>query len=204
MTLARYAPLSRQVKPERPVCRGCRVPMWFDGCYRRRVRQAGLVHELTVHRVRCPRCRAGFAVLPDFAVARRLDSAEAIGAALALAAGAPGAERACWLFAGVPARTVRSWRARFAAQGHQLWAGFSALAADRGWQPVNLPAGTPVQSAVAAIGAAWHTTLTRCPAWPPRGPWRFANAMTGAALLAIRMGVPPARNPRCRGRSRSP
>jgi Domain of unknown function (DUF6431) len=85
--------------------------MWFDGCYRRKVRQAGVVHELVVHRVRCPRCRAGHAVLPDFVVARRLDTAEVIGAAVA-AAGAAGGTA---LLAGVPARTVRSWRARFTA-----------------------------------------------------------------------------------------
>jgi hypothetical protein len=203
MSLARYAPVSRQVKPERPVCPACRVPMWFDGCYRRQIRQAGVVRQLVVHRVRCARCRAGHAVLPDFVVARRLDSADAIGAALATAAGAPGAGRARWLFASVPARTVRSWRARFAAQG-QLWAGFSALAAGRGWQPADLPCATACQAAAAAIGAAWHTTLTRCPAAPLRSPWQFATAMSGGALLAIRMSVPPARNPRCRRRSRSP
>jgi len=204
MSLARYAPVSGQVRPERPVCPACRVPMWFDGRYRRRVRQAGVVRQLVVHRVRCPRCRAGHAVLPDFVIARRLDSVEVIRAALALAAGAPGAEQARWLFDRVPARTVRSWRARFAAQGHQLWAGFSAMAADRGWQPADLPCASPVQAAVAAIGAAWHTTLTRYPAAPLRSPWRFANAMCGATLLAIRMNVPPVRSPRCSKRSRSP
>ena len=117
MTLARYAPLSSEVKPPRPACRVCRVPMWFDGCYRRRVREAGVTYVLTVHRVRCPRCRAGFAVLPDFVLAQRLDSAEAIGAALAITAGAPGAGRGRRLFAGVPGRTVRSWRARFRRAG---------------------------------------------------------------------------------------
>ena len=91
MTLARYAPVSRTVKPPRPACPACTVVMWFDGCYRRKVRQAGVVHELVVHRVRCPRCRAGHAVLPDFVVARRLDTAEVIGAAVAAAAGAAGA-----------------------------------------------------------------------------------------------------------------
>ena len=83
MTLARYAPVSRAVKPPRPACPACKVAMWFDGCYRRKVRQAGVVHELVVHRVRCPRCRAGHAILPDFVVARRLDTAEVIGAAVA-------------------------------------------------------------------------------------------------------------------------
>src|SRR5579863_4105640 len=116
MTLARYAPVSRTVKPPRPACPACKVAMWFDGCYRRKVRQAGVVHELVVHRVRCPRCRAGHAVLPDFVVARRL----------AAAAGAPGATRGTALLAGVPARTVRSWRARFTAISMPLATGFSA------------------------------------------------------------------------------
>jgi hypothetical protein len=174
--------------------------MWFDGCYRRRVRQAGVVHELTVHRVRCPRCRAGHAVLPDFAVARRLDSAAVIGAALAACAGTPGAV----MPAGVPARTVRSWRARFAAVAVPLAAGFSALAADRGWQPADLPDATPAHAAMAAIGAAWHTTLTRWPGSPLRGPWRFANAMCGGALMSIRMNVPHAPRPLRRSGSRPP
>ena len=160
--------------------------MWFDGCYRRKVRQAGVVHELVVHRVRCPRCRAGYAILPDFVVARRLDTAEVIGAAVTAAAGAPGAARGTALLAGVPARTVRSWRARFTAISMPLAIGFSALAAGRGWQPVDLPRATPAHTAMAAIGAAWHTTLTRYPASPLRGPWRFANAMCGGALMAIR------------------
>ncbi len=106
--------------------------MWFDGCYRRKVRHAGVVHELVVHRVRCPRCRAGHAILPDFAVARRLDSAEAIGAAVAAAVAAPGTARGAALPASVPARTVRSWRARFTAISMPLAIGFSALAAGRG------------------------------------------------------------------------
>lgn len=192
MTLERYAPVSLEVKPPRPGCPACKAPMWFDGCYRRKVRQGGVVHELVVHRVRCPRCRAGHAVLPDFAVARRLDSADAIGAALAACAGAAGAARGAALLAGVPARTVRSWRARFAVTGTRLAIGFCALAAGRGWQPADLPCATPAHTAMAAIGAAWHTTLTRYPASPLRGPWRFANAMCGGALMAIRMNVPQA------------
>jgi len=204
MTLARYAPVSRAVKPPRPACPACKVAMWFDGCYRRKVRQAGVVHELVVHRVRCPRCRAGHAILPDFVVARRLDTAEVIGAAVAAAAGAPGATRGSALLAGVPARTVRSWRARFTAISMPLAIGFSALAAGRGWQPVDLPRATPAHTAMAAIGAAWHTTLTRDPASPLRGPWRFANAMCGGALMAIRMSVPRARRPGRPGGSRPP
>jgi len=177
--------------------------MWFDGCYTRKVRQAGVVHELVVHRVRCPRCRAGHAVLPDFVVARRLDSAGVIGAAVAAAAGVPQAA-AVALLAAVPARTVRSWRARFTAISMPLAIGFSALAAERGWQPVDLPCVTPAHTAMAAIGAAWHTTLTRYPASPLRGPWRFANAMCGGAFMAIRMSVPRARRPGHPGRSRPP
>ena len=82
--------------------------------------------------------------------------------------------------------------------------GFSALAAGRGWQPVGLPCATSAHTAMAAIGAAWHTTLARDPASPLRGPWRFANAMCGGALMAIRMSVPRARRPGRFGRSRPP
>ena len=203
MTLARYAPVSREVKPPRPACPACKAPMWFDGCYRRKVRQAGVVHELVVHRVRCPRCRAGHAVLPDFVVARRLDSADVIGAGVAAAAGAPQTGAAA-LLAAVPARTVRSWRARFTVISVPLAIGFSALAAERGWQPGDLPCVTPAHTAMAAIGAAWHTTLTRYPASPLRGPWRFANAVCGGALMDIRMDVPHARRPGHRARSRPP
>lgn len=203
MTLARYAPVSREVKPARPDCPVCKVAMWFDGCYRRKVRQAGVVYELVVHRVRCPRCRAGHAVLPGFVVARRLDSADVIGAALAAAVGAGAARGAAFVVA-VPARTVRSWRARFAVISTPLAIGFSALAAGRGWRPADLPCATPAHTAMAAIGAAWYTALTRWPASPLRGPWRFANAMCGGALMAIRMSVPLAPRPGHRGRSRPP
>src|SRR5690349_20787903 len=198
MTLARYAPVSRTVRRPRRACPACTVAMWFDGCYRRKVRQAGVVHELVVHRVRCPRCRAGHAVLPDFVVARRLDTAEVIGAAVAAAAGVPGAACGTALLAGVPARTVRSWRARVTAIRMPLAIRFRALAAGRGWHPVDPPC------AMAALGAAWHTTLTRDPASPLRGPWRFANAMCGGALMAIRMSVPRARRPGRFGRFRPP
>ena len=203
MTLARYAPVSREVRPPRPDCPACKVAMWFDGCYRRKVRQAGVVHELVVHRVRCPRCRAGHAVLPDFVVARRLDSAEVIGAALAAAQARPGRAR----------RRAGGGRARShdpfvagpvhldqPAAGDRLQraGGRAGMAADG--PAVRAPAHT----AVAAIGAAWHTTLTRYPASPLRGPWRFANAMCGGALMAIRMSVPLASRPGHRGRSRPP
>lgn len=159
MTLADYAPVSGEVRPPRPGCPVCKVPMWLDGWYRRKVRQDGTVHELAVHRVRCPRCRAGHAVLPDFVIARRLDSAVAIGAALAACAGIPGAA---------------------------------------------LPSGVPAHTAMAAIGAAWHTTLDRWPGSPLRGPWRFANAMCGGALMGIRMNVPPRPRPLRHSGSRPP
>ena len=170
MTLARYAPVSREIKPPRPDCPACKAAMRFDGCYRRKVRQAGAVHEKpAVHRVRCPRCRAGHAVLPDFVVARRLDSADVIGAALAAAAGLPVAGRGAALVAAVPARTIRSWRARFTLISMPLAIGFSALAAGRGWQPADLPCVRPAHTAVAAIGAAWHTTRDSLPCFAAAG-----------------------------------
>ena len=116
--------------------------MWFDGCYRRKVRQAGVVHELVVHRVRCPRCRAGYAILPDFVVARRLDTAEVIGAAVTAAAGAPGAARGTALLAegdlprATPAHTAWPHRRRMAYDADPL----PRLPLRQGWGRTHVPA----------------------------------------------------------------
>jgi hypothetical protein len=61
--------------------------MCFDGSYHRRVCHLGVVHRVTIRRVRCPSCGLGSAVLPEFVLVGRLDSAETIGAALVTATG---------------------------------------------------------------------------------------------------------------------
>jgi hypothetical protein len=102
--------------------------MAFDWRYRPRGRR-GLDD---FRRARCGACQVGGALLPDFVLRRRRDSAPGVGAAVLSAAGVDlpaGAER---LYAAVPKRTVRSWRQRFEARSEELSSRFAALTASFG------------------------------------------------------------------------
>lgn len=94
--------------------------------------------------LRSPPTQRTHALLPDFVLHRRRDSTEAIGA------GVVGHGAGEHLYAGVPARTVRSWRHRFADRADLLVAGLMAVAATwAGEAPsLGLPA-TPAMLAAA-------------------------------------------------------
>ncbi|MHB1535555.1 MAG: DUF6431 domain-containing protein [Acidimicrobiales bacterium] len=152
----------------------CDRSMCFDGSYRRRVRHLGVVHRVTIRRVRCPSCGLGSAVLPEFVLVGRLDSAETIGAALVTATGAPRTEAAHHLFAGVPARTVRSRKARFKERAPLLGCGLASFAVHWGGEvPPSSP--DPVTYAATSLGAAWWARVDRHPRWPAILPWKFAS-----------------------------
>jgi hypothetical protein len=55
----------------------------FWSGYRRYVREAGRCVRIFVPRLRCGPCRVTHALLPAFALAWRLDSAEVVGAVIA-------------------------------------------------------------------------------------------------------------------------
>lgn len=113
---------------------------------------------LTPRRVRCPGCGATHVLLPTAVQARRADSTEVIGTALAAKARGAGARRIAAML-GRPVSTVRAWL-RGATDGH----------ADR-----------LHQRGVAAAGAIDRDLLVR----PAAQPSRLADALNllaGAAL----------------------
>ena len=139
-------------------------------------------------RLRCGRCAVSHALLPAFALAWRLDTAETIGTVIAEVAGGgcgvrPAADRA-----GVPFTTARGWVRRFRARGLSLGAGFAALAVELGGQAIG-PAADAGAFAVAAIGAAFGAAAA-LPGWLAIGPWRFASAVSGGRLIAANITSP--------------
>jgi hypothetical protein len=141
-----------------------------------------------VPRLRCGRCRVSHALLPAFALARRLDAAEAAGAVIARVAGGACGVRPAAAAAGVPHTTARGWVRRFAVRAGELAVSFSALAVELGGEAVR-PLPDPLRSAVAAIGAAFRAAAG-LPGWAVLGRWRFACTVTGGALLAANATSP--------------
>ena len=128
-------------------------------------------------------------MLPEFVLAGRLDSADTVGAVLAVAAGAPGAKSLAHLFDTVPERTVRSWNARFVERAPLLAVGLASLAVHWGG-PALLPNRDPVVWAVTAVGATWWTSVNRHLRRPVLPPWRLASWITGGELMSTRVDLP--------------
>jgi len=178
--------------------------MTFDGTYPRRVREAGVEFTVFIRRARCSPCGLDDALLPDFVVRRRRDSASAIGAAV-LAATVDLPAGAAELYAAVPDRTVRSWRRRFADRAGELTVRFDALTAS--WGTLDWPDRTspsPVSMAASAIAQMWVAARRRVgpDAIPPA--WPLANLITGGQLLATRVDLPWPIQASTIGRSRGP
>jgi hypothetical protein len=135
-------------------------------------------------RARCRGCGVTHVLLPVFALVRRADLAEVIGAALAArAAGAGARSVAAGLGRAVP--TVRGWLRRFAGQAEPVRVFFTVLLAAAGPDPV-MPAGArdAVAAAVSAIAGAAAAVASR---WPELGEvpvWEAASAASGGLLLA--------------------
>ena len=179
--------------------------MAFDGSYRRQVREAGIVHSIFVRRARCARCGVGDALMPDFVLRGRLDSTAAVGAAILAPVGVsvpPGVEG---LYAGVPERTVRSWRQRFAERASELTQRFEALCREwRGELPFPPTRhATPTHHALASIALVWRAARRRPDSDVPPA-WRLANVIVGSQLLGTRVDLPWPIKASLIGRSRSP
>jgi hypothetical protein len=123
-------------------------------------------------------------LLPVFVLARRLDLAEVIGAALAAKASGTGA-RVIAARLGRPVDTVRGWLRRFAARAEQIRTYFTVLLVETAVDPVPpAPAASGFADAVSAVAGAWHAATTR---WPDIGEvslWRLAAAASHGRLLA--------------------
>jgi hypothetical protein len=132
-------------------------------------------------RGRCRSCRSTHVLLPDVALARRVDAVAVIGRALVAAAAGSGHRRVAKEL-DRPAPTVRGWLRRFRAAAARVAAHFLAWA--NRLDP-NLvapePAGHPVADAVGAIGVAARAGSLRL---GPRPAWSWASALSAGRLLS--------------------
>jgi hypothetical protein len=139
---------------------------------------------LRPRRSRCRGCGATHVLLPVFALLRRADLAEVIGAALAAKALGRGV-RPIAAAAGRAAGTVRGWLRRFGSRAGAVRAFFTGLLVEVGVDPVPpAPGSSPFADAVAAVAGAAAAALSR---WPGTGevtPWRLASAASGGRLLS--------------------
>ncbi len=182
-----YVDLGRDVEVPRPNCPACAQTMAFWGFYRRDVR-AGTIVRLLVRRARCPGCRTSHALLPDFAVHGRLDSAEVIGAGIDAMSRGAGARSAAATLSGVPHTTVRDWRRRLASRAPMLTAGFWAACVAWGDLVPRLVVTGALPVLGAAITAAVAAARRRLGAVGSR--WRIANRIIGGHLISTNTDPP--------------
>src|SRR5579859_618783 len=188
LTAGAYASMGRAVRVPRPDCPSCSSPVVFWSGYWRHVRWRRRERKVFIPRVRCRGCGVTHALLPAFALVRRLDAAESAGAVIGRVAGGACGVRPAAAAAGVPYTTARGWARRFAARAGELAVSFSALAVELGGEAVR-PLPDPLQWAVAAVGAGF-TAAAGLPGWAALGRWRFACAVTGGSLLAANAASP--------------
>ena len=166
-------------------CPGCGGVLARWGWARTRVLRGGRgLVTVRARRARCGGCGGTHVLLPVFALLRRVDLAEVIGAALAAKAAGAGA-RSIAASQGRPADTVRGWLRRFGSRAGRVRAFFIRLLVEVGVDPVP-PAQAPsgFADAVAAVAGASAAAVSR---WPDMGevpPWWLACAASGGRLLA--------------------
>jgi hypothetical protein len=123
-------------------------------------------------------------LLPVFALVRRADLVEVIGAALTAKAAGAGARRIAASL-GRPVETVRGWLRRFAARAGVLRVWFTVLQVDIGVDPVPpAAASTAFADAVAAVLGAVVAARSRWPRIGEVSPWWWACAASAGRLLA--------------------
>jgi hypothetical protein len=143
----------------------------------------GLVR-LRPRRARCVWCGVTHVLLPVFALLRRVDLVEVIGAALAAKAAGAGARSiaAAW---GRPADTVRGWLRRFGSRAGLVRVFFIRLLVKVGIDPVPPASALSVfADAVAAVAGAWVAAASRWPGIGEVPPWWLVCAASGGRLLA--------------------
>ena len=166
-------------------CPGCGGVLARWGWARTRVLRGGQGPvRLRPRRSRCAGCGVTHVLLPVFALLRRVDLAEVIGAALVAKAAGAGARpiAAAW---GRPVDTVRGWLRRFGSRAGRVRAFFMRMLVAVGVDPVP-PAAAPsgFADAVAAVAGASVAAVSR---WPGIGEvpwWWLACAASGGRLLA--------------------
>ena len=152
-------------------CPACDAPLRRWGFAReRQVRTLTGIRAITPRRAYCPRCETTHVLLPAWAVPRRRDSAEVIGAALLDSARGLGHRRVAARL-GRPPGTVRGWLRTFTRRAEQVTVGA------RRWTHAIDPsaldeigqAGSPVADAVDAVGSMARACRWRHPRAPPPG-----------------------------------
>ncbi|MGI8608432.1 MAG: DUF6431 domain-containing protein [Candidatus Dormibacteria bacterium] len=179
-----YAKLGRAVEIPRPGCPSCQQAMSWWSWYQRDLRPSGptgALARLWIRRVRCRLCGITHALLPTFALARRLDAVATIGTAVTLAVGGMGM-RAVGRELGVPWSTVRSLRKRHRLRAGILYAEFAALAVSLGAAAATYSA-VPERAALEAIGFA-YAAAAKGFVVAPGEVFGFASAVTGGGWLA--------------------
>jgi len=139
---------------------------------------------LRPRRSRCRGCGATHVLLPVFALLRRADLAEVIGAALAAKAAGRGA-RPIAAGSGRAVATVRGWLRRFGSRAEAVRVFFTGLLVEVGVDPVP-PAQGPSRfaDAVAAVAGAAVAVSSRWPGIGEVTPWQAASAASGGRLLS--------------------
>lgn len=179
-----YAKLGRAVEIPRPDCPSCQQAMTWWSWYRRDVRdggQPGSVERVWIRRVRCHACEITHALLPAFALVRRLDTVATIGTAVTLAVAGKGM-RAVGRELGLPWSTVRSLRKRHRMRAALVYTEFAALAVSLGSAAATYSA-VPERAALEAIGFAYAAAAKGFVAAPGE-VFSFASAVTGGGWLA--------------------
>lgn len=167
---------------ECPLCGGI-LARWGYARARALRSARGLVR-VRPRRARCRGCGSTHVLLPAFALLRRADLAEVIGAALAAKALGNGV-RPIAAAAGRAVGTVRGWLRRFGSRAEAVRVFFTRLLVEVGTDPVVPAQGpSPFADAVAAVAGAASAVSSR---WPEDGevtPWRLAAAASGGRLLS--------------------
>jgi transposase-like protein len=167
---------------ECPLCGG--VLARWGHARRRALRSARGLVRVRPRRARCTGCGSTHVLLPAFALLRRADLAEVIGAALAAKALGSGV-RPIAAAAGRAAGTVRGWLRRFGSRAEPVRVFFTGLLVETGTDPV-VPAQGPsaFADAVAAVAGAAVAAASRWPGVGKVTPWRLASAASGGRLLS--------------------
>lgn len=162
-----------------PAC-GERLRPW-SYARQRSLRGEDVVLVLRPRRGRCGSCRTTHVLLPDVALARRVDTATVVGRALTARASGVG-HRKIAVELSRPPSTVRGWLRRFVAVAGRVAAHFMVWAhrLDPSLGPVS-PAGGVVADAVEAIGTAARVASLRL---GPRPPWSWASVFTVGRLIS--------------------
>ncbi|MDJ1138579.1 hypothetical protein [Streptomyces iconiensis] len=119
-----------------------------------------------------------------FALVRRVDLADVVGAALVAKVSGAGARTIAEAL-GRPVETVRGWLRRFGRRAEHVRVYFTALLVEVGIDPVPPAlAASSFAQAVSAMVGAWKSAVSRWPQIGEVSPWQAACAVSQGRLLS--------------------